>query len=175
MRACPPKEIDGELGSLPLIGNILLAYRNPTATGEHFWGKLCQTPLVHPEEMQAAFVQAINRVVGSKAKIIDLCEKALNRQEELDGLLPPLSTWLDPQLWTLHKTWDRPEIRAELFISDPRYIYCCSLSPRVTTDPFPEGNRTYGRRWYLFIGIKVLFIHFADHGEPRRYLDCEKA
>ena len=43
--------------------------------------KLCQTPLVHTEEMQAAFVQAINRVVGSKAEIIDLCEKALIRQE----------------------------------------------------------------------------------------------
>ena len=48
--------------------------------------KLCQTPLVHTEEMQAAFVQAINRVVGSKAEIIDLCEKALNRQMELDNL-----------------------------------------------------------------------------------------
>ncbi len=48
--------------------------------------KLCQTPLVHTEEMQAAFVQAVTRVVSSKAEIIDLCEKALHRQEELDGL-----------------------------------------------------------------------------------------
>lgn len=45
----------------------------------HKHKKLCKTPLVHTEDMQAAIVQAVNRVVGSKADIIDLCKKALNR------------------------------------------------------------------------------------------------
>ena len=69
--------------------------------------KLCQTPLVHTEEMQAAFVQAINRVVGSKAEIIDLCEKALNRQEELDNLSKQISK-LQAELNVVSELMQRP-------------------------------------------------------------------
>ena len=78
--------------------------------------KLCQTPLVHTEEMQAAFVQAINRVVGSKAEIIDLCEKALNRQEELDGLSKQISK-LQAELGVVSELMQRPAADQEEYIT----------------------------------------------------------
>lgn len=42
----------------------------------------CQKTLMHDEDMQAVFVQAINQVIGGKVEIIDICEKALNLQTE---------------------------------------------------------------------------------------------
>ena len=62
---------------------------------------------MHTEEMQAAFVQAINRVVGSKAEIIGLCEKALNRQEELGGLSKQIGK-LQAELNVVSELMQRP-------------------------------------------------------------------
>ena len=78
--------------------------------------KFCQIPLVHTEEMQAAFVQAINRVVGSEAEIIDLCEKALNRQEELDSLSKQIGR-LQTELGVVSELIQRPVADQEEYMA----------------------------------------------------------
>ena len=61
-------------------------------------------------------MQAINRVVGSKAEIIDLCEKALNRQEELDGLSKQVGK-LQAELNVVSELMQRPAADQEEYFA----------------------------------------------------------